>query len=687
MTKHADMVLTRVGQTFPAGTTVGLYRVLMANSGVQQPGGEPVATAVVAENESLVFEDVAQDQPVFYAAAKLGDEWRSIQATTPVGEPLTNVAPVAEAVEELEANKADLGTDGTVGGPDGSPLSASVVSSSAAPEDEETPTWNKDATAYKPRKLTYRNLHDAIYGANTKGESSIKAAFEAAVVDAVGRTLYIPAGTHLGAGLQLPSAGPMKLIGDGEGSVLKLDPASAENFLLLMQSNTHVEGIHFDGNREGTPTGNGRLIHVNTHEYVEVGHITAHNVKGETVFFNNCSNVYVHDIAITDPGVVGVLGQIEAAATKDSANIELARITVGENLYEPAGEPKGIKLLRGASAHVYNHASVYKCRVERAKGGGMCFELECLTNGEVDQNYAQGAGEEGTFGISLPKCIGGHANDNTIKKAHGIGLELSGAEGTIGARNRVIETFGGSGIQVNDNGGSKQSNQVILAENIVIGTVGTAGNAGIKIYRAESISVVVNHVTHTDTATPAIEVQSTSAGNPTVIEISGNNVNGAGTAKRGITFEGAGTLATYVHGGNLVHDFAEYGVVWRTGKYIGSTANTFKGNVTGNEFFFESVVHAELLPVSLDGFATVASASTTTLPENASVIEVTGTTEMKKINASRAGRKVTLVFASTPTVKDGENLKLSADLVATADDSLSLVCNGTNWYETGRSVN
>lgn len=102
------MVLTRVGQTFPVGTTVGLYRVLVANSGVQQPGGEPVVTAVVAGNESLVFEDVPQDQPVFYAAAKIGSAWRSIQATTSVGEPVTDVAPVIESVEALESGKADL---------------------------------------------------------------------------------------------------------------------------------------------------------------------------------------------------------------------------------------------------------------------------------------------------------------------------------------------------------------------------------------------------------------------------------------------------------------------------------------------------------------------------------------------------------------------------------------------------
>lgn len=86
-------------------------------------------------------------------------------------------------------------------------------------------------------------------------------------------------------------------------------------------------------------------------------------------------------------------------------------------------------------------------------------------------------------------------------------------------------------------------------------------------------------------------------------------------------------------------------------------------------------------------YPSVASAATVTLPDNADTFLITGTTNITSVTASRAGREVTLVFASTPTFTDGSNLKLSADLVATADDSITLLCDGTNWVETGRSVN
>lgn len=87
-----------------------------------------------------------------------------------------------------------------------------------------------------------------------------------------------------------------------------------------------------------------------------------------------------------------------------------------------------------------------------------------------------------------------------------------------------------------------------------------------------------------------------------------------------------------------------------------------------------------------DGSATVASANTLTLP-NGRVIKVSGTTEIKKITAAEAGTVVTLVFEGVVKTVDGENLKLSANLESTADDTLTLASDGTNWYEVARAVN
>lgn len=83
----------------------------------------------------------------------------------------------------------------------------------------------------------------------------------------------------------------------------------------------------------------------------------------------------------------------------------------------------------------------------------------------------------------------------------------------------------------------------------------------------------------------------------------------------------------------------------------------------------------------------VASAATVTLPPLGRLFRITGTTAISSLTASWSGREISLRFASTPTIADGSNLRLAGGFSATADDVLTLVCDGTNWYETARAVN
>lgn len=83
----------------------------------------------------------------------------------------------------------------------------------------------------------------------------------------------------------------------------------------------------------------------------------------------------------------------------------------------------------------------------------------------------------------------------------------------------------------------------------------------------------------------------------------------------------------------------------------------------------------------------LAAANEITVGGYARLVQISGTTEIKKIIAGVEGQEVTLKFAEALTIKDGENLKLAGDFVTTGDDTLTLICNGTNWYEICRSVN
>jgi hypothetical protein len=88
------------------------------------------------------------------------------------------------------------------------------------------------------------------------------------------------------------------------------------------------------------------------------------------------------------------------------------------------------------------------------------------------------------------------------------------------------------------------------------------------------------------------------------------------------------------------------------------------------------------------GVVSVASAATITIPSVGDIVNITGTTGITSISATgQAGHRVTLVFAGALTVTDGSNLKLNGNYTTTADDTLTLVCDGTNWYEVSRSAN
>lgn len=91
----------------------------------------------------------------------------------------------------------------------------------------------------------------------------------------------------------------------------------------------------------------------------------------------------------------------------------------------------------------------------------------------------------------------------------------------------------------------------------------------------------------------------------------------------------------------------------------------------------------------------VASATTITLTQSplhravdwVVFASISGTTAITSITAMQAGQIAVLHFQSTPTLTDGSNLLLAGNLVATADDTITLICDGVNWYELCRSVN
>ena len=89
--------------------------------------------------------------------------------------------------------------------------------------------------------------------------------------------------------------------------------------------------------------------------------------------------------------------------------------------------------------------------------------------------------------------------------------------------------------------------------------------------------------------------------------------------------------------------------------------------------------------------ATIASSLTLALPATGSDFLITGSTSFGTITGGFAGRKTLLYFSGAPVVfhsigANGIKLNGNANFSTAANSTLSLIHNGTQWLETGRSL-
>lgn len=178
-------------------------------------------------------------------------------------------------------------------------------------------------------------------------------------------------------------------------------------------------------------------------------------------------------------------------------------------------------------------------------------------------------------------------------------------------------------------------------------------------------------------------------------------------AVRGCTIRNAGSGGGSVHGIHVIAGCSQYtisgcqvgynepltanaltgyGIVLNGTNYI-CEGNNCLGNTTGG--ILDSGTGTRLIRNNLgaNGTGTIASAAAISLPADGDLFTISGTTSITSVTASWAGRRVTLVFSGALTFTDGSNLKLATSYVTTPDDTISLVCDGTNWFETSRSAN
>ncbi len=133
--------------------------------------------------------------------------------------------------------------------------------------------------------------------------------------------------------------------------------------------------------------------------------------------------------------------------------------------------------------------------------------------------------------------------------------------------------------------------------------------------------------------------------------------------------------------------FAEWLKISTPTAATASTLRPFANNTT-NRLDCINSAGTSCMPAGVNG-SNVTSAATATLGVG-NLFHVTGTvniTTLDTCDATTAGLTVTLVFDDILTFTDGNNLKLAGNFITSADDTITLVCDGANWLEVARSAN
>jgi hypothetical protein len=176
------------------------------------------------------------------------------------------------------------------------------------------------------------------------------------------------------------------------------------------------------------------------------------------------------------------------------------------------------------------------------------------------------------------------------------------------------------------------------------------------------------------------------------VQIMGNLCqSNAGDGIRISPTAGAFAMTNVAVKNNMCVQNGTYGVYVDTAAVASSFViahNVYRANTTADELLERAAnnVYGPLEKLRNSGFT---AASPLNIPGDG-VYTITGTANITSITACPAGTIITLIFTDTNVstgVTDGSNLKIAGNFVYTPDDTIQLVCDGTNWYELGRSTN
>ena len=301
------------------------------------------------------------------------------------------------------------------------------------------------------------------------------------------------------------------------------------------------------------------------------------------------------------------------------------------------------------------------------------------------------------------KVQAANANDNKNVTITGNTIDTTGDQGilltngTAGAGRVINFTVTGNNIFAC---GSSGLNIQYANHGVVSGNhVDTPGQYGVNIKTCDDVLIASNSISSSTLTGMIDETASTN------IVLKDNVLTNCATAatvsdRYGIKVS---TCTGWVIDGNIIRDAnakMDYGIFIAGGD---QTTLTVINNIVPNSVLaafraktgpetirlYDNNYWGGTLPTATDPIVpSVASATALTLPQGSRVITVTGTTNITSVLVSGwTGKQVTLIFTGALTFTDGSNLRLNGNFVTTTDDTITIACDGLNWYEVARSAN
>ena len=487
-------------------------------------------------------------------------------------------------------------------------------------------------------------------GAGTDNTAAFQAAINSLINPSLGaKSLYIPAGVYkLSTQITIPSG--ISVFGDGPWSSIVFCPSTFSDVSGLVRLNgsggppTSVKGLGILA-QTGGASGYG-LVSVANGVFLDWlwvnGFTVGIQLDSTDNFLTNfaselsTTNVYItqSDVNVSNGTVYGGQNGITVAnnSAVDSGRVILTAIRATSCLQNGfyLGPAKHVSLVGCAAYHGNNTKLV-------TSGLTISTSTDVIVDG-----FSAMLGSTSTTSTGIKVIASSRVIVNGGQIRNFIDGVVSNASGDV--------TF--NGIQATNNGRSgmyiNAGTRIIISNNILRSN----GTSGVSDYGIITLNSDANS-THTIV-------------NNTCTDVSG------GVQDYGISASVSQSTSYTIIDGNVCQN--------------NNTADIYlEGTNSGNIKLGASNITGTVLEISVPS---VASAASLTLPRGADVINVTGTTGITSISATgNARRCVTLNFVAALTVTDGSNLKLAGNFTTTADDTLTLYCDGTNWIEIARSVN